>query len=86
MEILEQINEEEIIRHELSIVVLLNLCELLLKEIHISEDQHVMEELQLLIDKLIEIATNQKSFLLLAETLWFKAQLVSINRNFQEVV
>ncbi|MFW9998149.1 MAG: tetratricopeptide repeat protein, partial [Candidatus Odinarchaeota archaeon] len=48
-EILEQVVAEEIADHELTVFALLNLCDLLLIELEISNDPDVLTEIQLLV-------------------------------------
>ncbi|MFX1254597.1 MAG: tetratricopeptide repeat protein [Promethearchaeota archaeon] len=82
-EFLEEIAEEEIIDHRLSIIALLSLCDLLLFELRISGDQEVLDELQARVTKLQEIAKRQHSHWLLAETYVLKSKLALLDLDIQ---
>lgn len=74
-EIFEQVVKEEIIHHELTVTALLNLCELELGELRISADFGELDEVKAYVARLFEIAEEQQSHWLLAETLLLKAKL-----------
>ncbi|MHA2271221.1 MAG: tetratricopeptide repeat protein [Candidatus Hodarchaeales archaeon] len=74
-ELFEQVVKEEIIHHELTVTALLNLCELELGELRISTDYGELDEVQAYVARLFEIAEEQQSHWLLAETLLLKAKL-----------
>ncbi|MFX1537643.1 MAG: tetratricopeptide repeat protein, partial [Promethearchaeota archaeon] len=83
-EILVEIVEEEIIEHEVTVEALLNLCELFLVELRISNDPEVLEEIQPLVARLLDIAEHQHSHLLLVEIYLLKAKLALVNFDLQE--
>ena len=83
-ELLEELTEEEIVAHELTVIALLNLCDLLLGELQISGDAEVLREIQANQTKLLEIAENQHSFWLLAETYVLQSKLQLLNLNVKE--
>lgn len=67
-EILDQIVDEEIVDHQLTVIALLNLCDLLLVEIYTSGDEGALKDMQNRLNILIDIAISQNSHWLLAET------------------
>ncbi|MFX1255713.1 MAG: tetratricopeptide repeat protein [Promethearchaeota archaeon] len=83
-EILEKVVEEEIVEHEVTVEALLNLCELLLIELRITNDPEVLDEIQPLVTRLLDIARRQHSHLLLIEIYLLKAKLALINLDLQE--
>ncbi|MFX1535921.1 MAG: tetratricopeptide repeat protein [Promethearchaeota archaeon] len=80
-ELLEQIVEEEIVDHELIVIAMLNLCDLLLKELRISEE--VLDEINSIVNTLLVIAKNQHSHSLLVETYLLKAKLGLVELDVQ---
>ncbi|MFX0067203.1 MAG: tetratricopeptide repeat protein, partial [Candidatus Hermodarchaeota archaeon] len=81
-DLLEQIVEEKVVDHELTVIALLNLCDLLLKELRISED--VIDEINSIVNKLLAIAKAQHSHSLLVETYLLKAKLGLVELDVQE--
>ncbi len=77
-EILEEIVEEEIIIHELTVRALFNLSELLLEELRFNGEELILEELEEKVGKLMKIAKEQESYTLLAESYWLSSQLALI--------
>ncbi|MFX1278450.1 MAG: tetratricopeptide repeat protein [Promethearchaeota archaeon] len=55
-DILRKIIEEHVIHFESSVKALINLCELLLSELQITKDSEILEEIQLLITRLSDMA------------------------------
>ncbi len=80
-EILETIIKENSVYNEINIHAMLNLSEILLYELRITEDQMILNELSVVINKLQKIAEGQLSSSLLAETLWLKARLSLVKGN-----
>ena len=83
-EILKEISEEEIIFIGITISSLINLCEMLVLEFRDSKDPEVLNELNPIIDKLFRIAENQKSYLIMAETLLLKSKIETISLKLTE--
>ena len=83
-EILKEISEEEIIQVQISISAMINLCEMLVLEFKESKDSEVLNELNPIINKLVKVAENQKSFLVMAETLLLKSKVATISLNLTE--
>lgn len=74
-EILKDIIDEEKIKNEYLIVALLNLCDLLLEELEITNNMEIIDEINQLIKKLIEITENLKSYWTLSETFVLQAKI-----------
>ncbi len=83
-ELLEQVVEEEIVVHELTVIALLNLCDLLVTELQISGDAEVLKGVQAYQSRLFEIAENQHSFWLLAETYVLQSKLLLLDLNVEQ--
>ncbi len=82
--ILEAIVEEDVIDTELTIESMLHLCELLLTEMQLTENQEAFTEVKSIISRLFEIAKEQESYWLLAESYWLKSQLALLDLNLEE--
>ncbi|MFX0209660.1 MAG: hypothetical protein ACFFDT_27010, partial [Candidatus Hodarchaeota archaeon] len=83
-ELLEQIANEEIVQHRLTVIALLNLFELLLQELQSSGEEEILEETKTIAKKLLVIAKEQHSFSLLAETYWLQAQLALVELDLKK--
>jgi tetratricopeptide (TPR) repeat protein len=75
----EQIVEEEVIYHSLTVSALLNLCESLLTRFRETNKKDVLNSLNALVEKLLGISEQQKSVSLLAESYWLKYQLLILD-------
>ncbi|MBN1217044.1 MAG: tetratricopeptide repeat protein [Candidatus Lokiarchaeota archaeon] len=69
------IAEEEIIDHEITIEAMTNLCDVLISELELTGDKRILQEIEQLSDKLLEIAKSQYLYDVLAETYFFKAKI-----------
>jgi tetratricopeptide (TPR) repeat protein len=78
-ELLKQITEEEVVDHELTVLALLNLCDLLLGELRMSDDPEMLVELDALVNRLLEIAEESDSHWLFAEAYVLKSNLALLN-------
>ncbi|GAG02665.1 unnamed protein product, partial [marine sediment metagenome] len=74
-ELLKQIIEEEIGLGQFTLLALINLCDLLLGELRITNDIEVVDELKLFINQLINIAEKTNSSWILTETYLLQAKL-----------
>ncbi len=83
-DILNKLLKEKSIENELLIIILLNLCELFNKELQITNEPEILEDITPIITKLIEISEKVHSFSLLAEIYLFKAKLELINLKLDE--
>ena len=73
--ILKQILDNEDSDFDLILKALTNLCELLLTELRMTNDLEVLEEINPLIARLLEIAEKSHSYLILCETYLLQAKL-----------
>ncbi|MFX0065800.1 MAG: tetratricopeptide repeat protein [Candidatus Hermodarchaeota archaeon] len=83
-ELLEEVVEDEIVDHKLMVTALLNLCDLLLIELRTSGDSEVLNEVKNFVSKLLDIANQQRSHSLLAETYLLQSKLALLELNIQE--
>lgn len=77
--LLEQVVREEITKHELTVLALLSLCDLLLAELHESNDPDLLTEVRNHVARLMEIAQHQNSHTLFAETHVLQSKLALID-------
>jgi tetratricopeptide (TPR) repeat protein len=83
-ELLREIIEEEIVDHSLTVLSLLNLCELLIEELKITGEKEILEIIKTIVSSLDEIAKKQKSYDLLVKINWFKSQLALIDLDLNK--
>ena len=83
-EILEKVVQEEIVDYLITVDAMFLLFELLILELKQSADSEVLKEINNLAVKLTEIAKDQSSYWLLAETYWLQGELALVNSNVQE--
>jgi len=83
-EILRQILEEGDLRYGIKIETLLNLCELLLKELRITNDLEVLDELNQFISQLLELAEKSNSYWIQCETYLIQAKLSLLTFNIKK--
>ena len=74
-EILKQITEQDIIYIETTSNALINLCDLLLLELQMTNDIEILNEINHTISRLLDIAEKNNSYSLLAETYLLQARL-----------
>ncbi|MFX1255862.1 MAG: tetratricopeptide repeat protein [Promethearchaeota archaeon] len=82
-ELLQLVSEAEIVYHEVTVAALLNLCDLLLYELRISDELEVLDEVQDLVNKLLDIAKEQHSYWLLVEIYVLKSKLALLELDMQ---
>ncbi len=80
-EILEQVIKEEIVDHSLTVTAMIHLCDLLLSELKMTGEEEVFLEIKDLTTRLLEIAEQQTSHSLLAETYLLQSKLALIELN-----
>ena len=73
--ILTQLLEDEDSSFELNLTALTNLCELLFNELRMTNDLEVLEEINPLIDRLVDITEQTGSYSILCETYLLQAKL-----------
>ncbi len=67
-EILEQVVEEEVVDHNLTITAMIFLCDLLLFELKMTGEEEILIKVKELTKKLLDIAKNQSSHSILTQT------------------
>jgi len=82
-DILKIIIEDETIHYEMKIQSLLNLCELLLVELRISNDLSVLDEIKSFTAQLLELAEKGHSFILFTEIYFLKAKLALLTLDLR---
>ncbi len=82
--LLKQIVENEITPPRLNLISLVNLCDLYLEELYLTNNFEVLEEIKPLINKMLEIAEKTNAKLWLTETKLLQAKLSLIQLNFTE--
>ncbi|MFW9827135.1 MAG: tetratricopeptide repeat protein [Candidatus Thorarchaeota archaeon] len=83
-ELLRQILEEEDLHIDILTRTLLNLCELLLVELQITNDIEILEEIKPLITKLLDLSEKSHSYWIFGETYLLQAKLALISLNLEE--
>ncbi len=73
--ILKEITEQEIIDYEITIESMKHLCEMLIYELELTGDEKIIQEIDILSDKLINVSQSQYLYDLSAETYLFKAKI-----------
>ncbi len=83
-EILKQILDENVDNYELKVTVLLNLCELLLTELQMTNNLEIVDELESYIAQLLNIAEKSLSYILLTEIYFLKGKLALLKFNMRK--
>ena len=83
-ELLKEIIEEEIVLGEITVLALINLCDLFLGELRMTNDIEVIDELKPLINKLSNIAEITNSYWLLTESYLLQSKLALITLDIKE--
>ncbi len=82
--IFQEVAEEEIAKHELTVYALLNLCEAQLYELETTGNELLLKEVKKLVNKLQIIAEKQQSYWLFAETYLLNSKLSLIELDTQK--
>ncbi|MHA1989876.1 MAG: tetratricopeptide repeat protein [Candidatus Hodarchaeales archaeon] len=88
-QLLNQIANEEIIKSDLTIQSMLNLCELLVNEIKFFGKEEIIEELKIVVSKLLNVAKDQNMSATLVESLILQSKLSLFElspKNAQEIL
>ena len=83
-DLLKQISKERGYGLEIRITALLNLCDLLIKELQITGYIEILDELQNYIDELLSIVEKRQSYLYIAETYLLQARISLLSFNLKE--
>ncbi|MBD3193222.1 MAG: tetratricopeptide repeat protein [Candidatus Heimdallarchaeota archaeon] len=91
MDLFEEIIHEEIVANDLTVIAMINYCELLLNEFQVSGDESVVKELDFYTERLLETAKLQESYSLSLEAYslqilvkWLKAQYSMVTIDLQK--
>jgi tetratricopeptide (TPR) repeat protein len=82
--LLKQITEGNIFNPYLYYLSMVNLCDLFLEELYITNNFEVLDELNPLINNISKMAEEQNAYLWLAETKLLQAKLALIQLKFEE--
>lgn len=82
--LLKQIVEDDIASPRLYFSAMVNLCDLFLEELYMTNNPEVLGELNPLIAKILKISENQRAYLWLAETKLLQAKLALIQMDIEE--
>jgi tetratricopeptide (TPR) repeat protein len=83
-ELFEEVISEGIVDNEFTKFAMLNLCEFLIIELKSSGDREILLEIQSLLEKLYDMATEQESHTLLIEVLIIQSKVALVNYQVQE--
>jgi hypothetical protein len=83
-EIFKHLLENENLNYEGKLRVLLNLCELLLTELRITNDSDVLDELTQFISQLLDIAEKSHSYWILCETHILQAKMALLSLDLKK--
>jgi len=78
-EILKDLLKDERFFYEDRLIALVNLCEILLADLQITNDVEILEEIKPLIEQLLILSENSHSFWILGEAYLLQAKLALIN-------
>jgi len=82
--LLNQVIKEPIMYYELTIFALIELCDLLLIELRMTNDVEVLEEIKPVITRLLKISEEQHSYRYIAETKLLQAKLALIQMDIEK--
>ncbi|MFX1417425.1 MAG: tetratricopeptide repeat protein [Promethearchaeota archaeon] len=83
-DILKQILKEKDLPIDFLINVLLNLCELLLTELNLTNEVEILEEINPYLTQLLNLSDKANSFWILGETYLLQAKLALVSLNLDE--
>jgi len=83
-QMLKQVIDDETLMFEYHIMVLITLCDLLLEELNMYNNPEIIEEIDPLILRMLEISEDQHSYLYLAESKLLQAKLALIQLKIEE--
>ncbi|MFX0064268.1 MAG: tetratricopeptide repeat protein [Candidatus Hermodarchaeota archaeon] len=84
--ILKQIVQEDVIEFNLTALAIVQLCELLILEVKLLGSVEIWEEAKALIDKLYEIAQNQRSVSMSVEALLLLAKAAAVDGDLPQAL
>lgn len=84
LRIFQEVAEEPHIVYKVTVEAIINLCELLLYELKTTGNKDILDELDRYCNRLLEIAHEQNSHSLLAETFWLQSKLALLKLDIQQ--
>ncbi|MGY5874972.1 MAG: tetratricopeptide repeat protein [Candidatus Thorarchaeota archaeon] len=84
--ILEQVVSEDVLDHSVTITALIHLCELLLVELKMTEEEDVLREVKDLTERILRIAEEQTSYSLLVEAYLLQSKLALIELDIERAM
>ncbi|MFW9996778.1 MAG: tetratricopeptide repeat protein [Candidatus Odinarchaeota archaeon] len=85
-ETLEQVIQEKVIDHEVTIFAMLHLCDLYLYELKTTGNEEILNDVRKLIEQLKIIAKQQHSYSLLAEIFLLQSKLLLLELQVKEAL
>ena len=84
LRLFQKVAEEPHSVYKITVEAIINLCDLLLLELKTTGNEVVLEELDQYFNQLLEIATEQNSHSLLAETYWLQSKLALLKLDIHQ--
>lgn len=84
LRIFQEIAEEPYIVYKITVEAIINLCELLLYELKTTGNEDILNELDRYCNQLLEIAQEQHSHSLSAQTYWLQSKLALLKLDIQQ--
>ncbi len=84
LQLFEKIAKEPHSVYKITVEAIINLCELLLYELKTTGNENLLDELDRYCNQLLEIANEQNSHSLLAETYWLQSKFALLNLDIQQ--
>jgi predicted amidohydrolase/tetratricopeptide (TPR) repeat protein len=85
-EILEQLVEEDVTDHSLTVTAMIHLCDLLISELKMTGEESVLNKVNDLTKRLLGIAKEQSSHSLLAKTYLLQSKLALVDLNVDKAM
>ncbi len=82
--LLEGIIEDKDVIHEIMVMALLAMGDLLVKEARVSGNEKILDDVEKYADQLLTVAQEQQSFSLLTETHWIMSQIALAKLNIEK--
>jgi hypothetical protein len=82
--LLEGIIEDEVVNHEITVMALLAMGDLLVNEARVSGNEKILDEVEKYANQLLTVAQEQQSFSLLTETHWIRSQIALAQLNIEK--
>ncbi len=83
-EIFHAIIQEKVVDHRLTITAMIHLCDLLLFELKITDDEEILKRVNEITERLIDIGNDQGSYSLLIETYILQSKLALFEKDVEK--